>query len=77
MLAYGNVVVVSDSGVTLYTDTLKWDNKEQKIYSEIPVKITTQDHDTLYGDSFKSDPNLDNYEILNPRGKSKKSLKIE
>jgi len=77
MTAYGNVVVVSDSGLTLFTDTLKWNNKEQKIYSEIPVKFASEDGDTLYGDSFKSDPDLVNYEIENPRGKSKKSLSIE
>lgn len=67
MIAYGNVVVVSDSGMTLYTDTLKWDNKNQKIISEIPVKITSAT-DTLYGDSFISDPSLENYEITNSRG---------
>ena len=77
MIAYGRVVVVSDSGLTLFTDTLKWDNKDQKIYSDIPVIFTTQDKDTLYGDSFKSDPDLVNYEIVNPRGKSKKTLTLE
>ncbi len=67
MIAYGNVIVVSDSGMTLYTDTLMWDNKRQKIISEIPVKITS-DTDTLFGDSFISDPNLENYEITNSHG---------
>ncbi len=76
MLAYGNVVVKSDSGITLYTDTLIWDNKNQKVISEIPVRITTQDNDILYGDSFISDPDLVNYEIVNPRGKTTKSIKI-
>ena len=33
MTAIENVVVVSDSGVTLYTDTLKWDSKKEIIYS--------------------------------------------
>lgn len=77
MLAFGNVVVVSDSGVTLYGDTLRWDNKNQKIYSDIPVKLTTREHDTLYGDRFISDRHLNDYEIINPRGKSSKSIKIE
>ncbi|KAA3617266.1 MAG: LPS export ABC transporter periplasmic protein LptC [Calditrichaeota bacterium] len=67
MIAYGNVIVVSDSGMTLYTDTLMWDNKRQKIISLIPVKITS-DTDTLYGDSFISDPSLENYEITNSHG---------
>ncbi len=77
MVAYGNVVVVSDSGLTLYTDTLKWDNKKQKLYSEIPIMITTDEGDTLYGDRFISDPDLTNYEIVNPRGKSTKKVDIE
>ncbi|MCB0284793.1 MAG: LPS export ABC transporter periplasmic protein LptC [Calditrichae bacterium] len=67
MIAYGNVVVVSDSGMTLYTDTLRWDNERQKIISEIPVTIISET-DTLYGDSFISDPGLENYEITNSRG---------
>ncbi|MEJ2543942.1 MAG: LPS export ABC transporter periplasmic protein LptC, partial [Calditrichaceae bacterium] len=77
MLAYGNVIVISDSGMTLYTDTLKWDNKKQKIISEVPIMITTEEGDTLYGDSFISDPNLRNREIINPHGKSVKSIDIE
>jgi len=77
MLAYGNVIVVSDSGMTLYTDTLKWDNKKQKIYSEVPIIITTEEGDTLCGDSFISDPNLRNREIINPHGKTVKTIKID
>lgn len=77
MTAYGNVVVVSDSGLTLFTDTLRWNNKEQKIYSDIPVIFISDEGDTLYGDSFKSDPDLVNYEIENPRGKSSKIISIE
>jgi len=77
MIAYGNVVVISDSGITLYTDTLKWDNKRQKIISDIPIMITTNEGDTLYGDSFISNPALTNYEIVNPRGMSTKKVSIE
>lgn len=77
MLAYGNVVVLSDSGMTLYTDTLKWDNKRQKIISENKIMITTEEGDTLYGDSFISDSNLRNREIINPHGKSAKTIKID
>ncbi len=77
MTAYGHVVVVSDSGLTLHTDTLKWNNKKQKIYSKNSIILTTTKHDTLYGDGFVSDPDLANYEITNPRGKSSKSLNIQ
>ena len=77
MLAYGNVIVISDSGMTLYTDTLKWDNKKRKIISEVPIMATTEEGDTLYGDSFISDPNLRNREIINPHGKSVKTINID
>jgi len=77
MLAYGNVVVESDSGMTLFTDTLRWDHDKQKIISDVPIMITTLESDTLYGDSFISDPNLKNRKIVNPRGKSVKSIKID
>ncbi len=74
MTAYGNVVVVSDSGMTLYTDTLIWNNDTQKIISHIPVKIISEG-DTLYGDSFISDANLENYEITNSRGSTNRVLR--
>lgn len=77
MLAYGHVIVISDSGMTLFTDTLKWDHKRQKIISEVPIMITTEEGDTLYGDSFISDPNLRNREIINPHGKSVKTIKLD
>ena len=67
MVATGNVVVKSTNGTTLYTEELNWVNKEGKIISEVPVKITTEG-DTLYGDTFKSDPDLINYEMTNARG---------
>lgn len=77
MLAYGQVHVVSDSGLTLATDTLRWDNRRQKILSTIPIVLTTESHDTLYGDGFESDANLDNYVITNPHGKSSRSIQIK
>lgn len=77
MIAYENVVVVSDSGLQLFSDTLRWDNKNQKIYSDIPVRIVSDEADTLYGDRFTSNPDLSNYEIVNPRGISTKSLRID
>ena len=71
--AMGNVVVNSDSGVVLETSKLRWDNKIQKIVSEVPVKFTTAT-DTVFGDSFISDATLTNYEIENARGYTKRKL---
>jgi LPS export ABC transporter protein LptC len=76
MLAIGDVVVVSKNGSTLYSSELNWKNKEERIISNVPVKITTET-DTIYGDTFVSDPDLINYEITNTRGSSQKKISID
>ncbi len=68
MTAIENVVVVSDSGVTLYTDTLKWDSKREIIYTASPIMLTTNKKDTLYGSGFESDVGLNHWKILYPSG---------
>ena len=68
MTAIENVVVVSDSGVTLYTDTLKWDSKKEIIYTASPIVLTTEKNDTLYGSGFESDVGLNHWKILYPSG---------
>lgn len=76
IIASGNVVVVSDSGVVLETEELIWDNRKQKIISKVDVKFTTAT-DTLFGSSFISDPDLKNYEIRKSRGHSKRLIPVE
>jgi len=76
LVAYGEVVVVSDSGIVLETQELRWDNERQKIISDVPVRFTTQD-DTLVGDSFISDPDLSNYEIRNAKGYSRRTIPLK
>lgn len=74
---WSNVIVVSDSGVVLKSEKLKWNNAKQKIYTDKPVAFYTVS-DTLYGDYFESDPDLKNYQISNPRGISnRKSGNVE
>ena len=73
MVAFGNVIVVSDSGIVLETEELKWNNQRQKIISDVPVVFTT-DTEKLLGDSFVSDPDLKNYEIKNARGYTEKVI---
>lgn len=68
LLAIGNVVVVSGSGVTLYTDSLYWDNKLEKITSNDTVMLTTEVDDTLYGIGFESNVDLTHWKILKPWG---------
>ncbi|SVA03165.1 uncharacterized protein METZ01_LOCUS56019, partial [marine metagenome] len=68
LLAIGNVVVVSDSGVTLFTDSLYWDNKLEKITSNDTIMLTTEMDDTLYGVGFESDVDLTHWKIIKPWG---------
>ena len=66
--AVDNIIVKSDSGVTLFTDTLSWDNAKELIFTEDSVMITTGTNDTLYGIGFESDVNMERWKILKPRG---------
>ena len=67
--AYGSVVVISDDGKILMTDSLTWDNNSDKIYTDANLKFVTSDTDTLYGTGFKSNIDLTDWNILQPRGR--------
>ena len=67
--AYGKVVVISDDGKILTTDSLTWDNNSDKIYTDANLEFITSDSDTLYGTGFKSNIDLTNWNILQPRGR--------
>ena len=70
LLAIGNVIVKSASGVTLFTDSLFWDNQSEKINSNDTVMLATELNDTLYGIGFESDIDLTRWKILKPWGVS-------
>ena len=75
MKAIGDVIAVSDSGITLYTDTLFWNAKKEKMHSNDSVMITTMEKDTLYGFGFESDSDLQNWKILKPSGVTNRVVK--
>lgn len=75
MKAIGNVVAVSDSGISLYSETLEWDSKNEKLRTKDSIMITTLDQDTLYGIGFESDSNLENWKIINPSGVTGRDFK--
>lgn len=77
VVGIGNVVVVSDSGVTLMTEVIKWDNSREKILSDTMVTIITEEQDTLYGKGLESDPDLGHWVILKPWGISQRRIEIE
>lgn len=68
MKAIGNVIAVSDSGISLFTDTLIWNSNEEKMNTDDPIMLTTIKKDTLFGIGFESDSDLKNWKILKPSG---------
>ena len=75
MKAEGNVIAVSDSGITLFSEILMWDADKEKLYTNERIMITTLEKDTLYGIGFESNADLENWKILNPSGVSGKVIK--
>ena len=51
------------------TDSLTWDNNSDKIYTDANLTFITSDTDTLYGTGFKSNIDLTDWNILQPRGR--------
>tara|TARA_Y100000768_G_scaffold218812_1_gene164968 strand:- start:98 stop:625 length:528 start_codon:yes stop_codon:yes gene_type:complete len=68
MIAIGNVIAKSDSGITLFTERLQWIAKDEKLFTKDSIMITTPDKDTLFGKGFESNADLENWRILNPSG---------
>lgn len=65
--ATGNVVVKSDSGTTVYTEKMFWNNQRQLIHSPEFVRIVSP-KEQLQGTGFESDHNLRNYKIFKVTG---------
>ena len=63
-IAYKNVSVISSDGKALYTDTLYYNSKKNKLYSETNMMFV-MDGDTTWGTSFESDTELQNIFITN------------
>jgi LPS export ABC transporter protein LptC len=74
LFASGNVVVVSDSGVTLFTEELEWDNQRERILSEVFITFV-ENTDTLTGIGFESDSDLKNWVIEKPSGVTDRKIK--
>lgn len=64
---YDSVIVVNKEGSILKTSKLYWNNKLQKVSTDVFVKITTPKED-IEGIGFESDQNLKNYTIYKVTG---------
>lgn len=67
--AYEHVVVISDSGTTLRTERLFWNNATQRIYTDAFVDIQSpKEH--IMGHGMESDQSLKNYRIFKVTGQA-------
>ncbi|MBA7635213.1 hypothetical protein ES703_42814 [subsurface metagenome] len=76
MSAFGQVVIHSDSGLVLKTETLRWDNKYDMIMTDDTVLFTTSESDTLYGIGFESDVDLTHWKIYQPWGVTERGFGV-
>ncbi len=64
--AIGNVVVVSDSGITLYTEELFYYRQRDQIISNTNVRVETEEGHILHGVGFRSDAQMNSWQIDKP-----------
>lgn len=69
--ARDEVVVVSDSGTTLRTEVLYWDNVRQKIHTPVFVEIDSPT-EHIQGQGLESDRGLKEYRIFRVTGQAVK-----
>lgn len=62
--AFGNVTVVSDSGYTLKSNQILWNNQYKLITSEDSILLTDEAENNIRGVGFESDMDLTNYKIF-------------
>jgi len=62
--AFGNVTVVSDSGFTLKSNEILWNNQYKLITSEDSILLTDKFNNKIRGIGFESDMDLTNYKIF-------------
>ena len=67
--AYDNVVVISDSGTILHTDSLFWTNADRKIRTDAFVDIVSP-REHIMGHGMVSDQGLKNYKIFKVTGQA-------
>jgi LPS export ABC transporter protein LptC len=75
LLAVGSVVVTSDSGISLRSKNLYWDDLKKRVRADGFVQITTQE-DTLFGYEFESDRELNNWKLKRAFGQSSRDIDI-
>ena len=62
MVVRGNVVVVTDDGIRLETDELRWLNERRRIVTDLPVRILREEGEVT-GVGLETDPELREFRL--------------
>jgi len=73
--ALGHVVIISDSGLSMFTENVEWNEQKQRLFAEGRVTLTTLE-DTLYGVEFESDRSLANWKMKSASGLSGRDIDL-
>ena len=73
--AFGNVLIVSDSGLTMQTQKIYWDDQKQLVFADGFVTLTSVE-DTLNGYGFESNKDLSNWKMKNAYGQSARDIDL-
>ena len=77
LIAFGNVVIQSDSGLVLSTTVLNWSHEYNMVETSDSVMFVTPQQDTLYDVGFESDVALTHWKIYRPSGVTGRGLTRE
>ena len=64
----GNVVLITPQRDSLFADQLYYDQKNEWLFSNLPVRLKSATANNGHGDIFDSDTKFKNYTILEGRG---------
>lgn len=75
LTAIGSVVIRSDSGLSMFTEKIFWDDANQKIIADGFVTMASGE-DTLNGYEFESNKDLTNWKMKNAFGQSSRDIDL-
>ncbi len=73
--AFGNVIIVSDSGLAMRTEQVEWNESKQRLFAEGRVMLTTAE-DTLYGFEFESNRDLTHWKMKSASGLTSREVDL-
>ena len=64
VFAYGHVFALTPKGASVRADSLLWHKKDNIVRTDSPVRVVSEDGDVLQGTGFRSDTQMESFQIL-------------